>query len=208
MSQCKERILEISKKYGLSHIGSCVSVLPILEEIYQSKKPEDKVVLDNAHAHLAHMCVREAYEGYTGTEEHTQKDIHCNREAGCDASGGSLGHGIGIGIGMALANRDRDVHVIVSDGGAQEGSFFESLRIASELELNNLKIHLNCNGYGAYKEIPTVDLEKQISGFNFPIKVWRTNSNIGSIKGLNSHYQTLNENTYREAIGSIIQGEG
>ena len=51
----KEKILKISKKLGLTHISSCLSVLPLLEEIYAKKKPTDKVQLCGAHSHLAHL---------------------------------------------------------------------------------------------------------------------------------------------------------
>jgi transketolase N-terminal domain/subunit len=54
----KDRIIQISKKLDLSHIGSNLSCLPVLEAIYKEKKPEDIVILDNAHAHLAHLVVR------------------------------------------------------------------------------------------------------------------------------------------------------
>src|SRR5437870_3606490 len=104
----KDIILELSKKHGLTHIGSCISVLPILEEIYAVKKDGDKVILDNAHAHLAHLVVQ-------GKGELITRDIHCNRESGCDALGGSLGHGLGIAIGYALAKPSVTIHVVVSD---------------------------------------------------------------------------------------------
>src|SRR3990167_9455273 len=103
----QKRILEISKKLGLSHVGSCTSVSSILEEIYEKKKPQDKVILSGAHAHLAHLVAKEKYEGLKNIEELIKIDIHCNRESGCDVSGGSLAHS-GIAIGLALANRNRD----------------------------------------------------------------------------------------------------
>ena len=101
------RIKLISKRLGLSHIGSCISVLPILEEIYRLKKPKDIVGLSGAHSHLAHLVVQHASD--TLVEKLIKKHgIHCDREVGCDITGGSLGHS-GIAIGMALADRSRDV---------------------------------------------------------------------------------------------------
>ena len=83
IEKMKERILEISKKHGLTHISSCLTVLPIIKEIYETKKPEDLVVLDNAHAHLAHLLFT-----HPGEEENYLKyGIHCDRQAGCDVSG-------------------------------------------------------------------------------------------------------------------------
>ncbi len=48
-----KRVLEISIKHNLSHLGSCFTALPIIFEIYNKKKPEDKFVLSSGHAGLA-----------------------------------------------------------------------------------------------------------------------------------------------------------
>lgn len=182
-----DRIIQISKKLGLTHIGSNISVFPILEEIYSKKKKNDKVILDNAHAHLAHSL----FTIFSNHEELIKKDIHCNRKThGCDASGGSLGHGIGIGIGMALVDRSRIVHVIVSDGSMMEGSNWEALRIKSELKLENLKIHCNFNGYSAVEAVNTRLLISRMRAFcNDIIPYWTTNG-LGENK-VSDHYVKL-----------------
>lgn len=190
-----ERILEISKKLGLAHIGSCISVLPILEEIYSKKKPEDKVILDNAHAHLAHLVVRE-HEGEidfknVGTIEDyiTKFGIHCDRRAGCDSSGGSLSH-TGISIGLCIANRDRKVYLIVSDGSVCEGSFAESLRIAKMLNITNLEIHANFNSYTAVQKIDVSYFEQFIAGFGFPV-IFHHTSNSKEFESVEGHYKKI-----------------
>src|SRR5438477_597536 len=79
--------------------------------------------------------------------------IHCERAGGCDCSTGSLGQGLPIACGMAIADRAKNVYCLISDGECSEGSIAEALRIADENQLENLKVHLNYNGWGAYKEI-------------------------------------------------------
>lgn len=199
MKQLVDRILQISKDKGLTHVGSCLSVLPILEEIYENKKPEDKVILDNAHAHLAHLVVKnkDLFKEYNVPLNEIQivdilekYGIHCDRDAGCDASGGSLGHGIGIGIGMALTGRTKDVHVIVSDGSMQEGSNWEALRIANELSLTNLHIYANLNGYTAVAQIDQIELEERILAFNPDVKIYFTQNGEG-FDGIQGHYRKL-----------------
>src|ERR1035437_2635506 len=145
MNKQKE-ILRISKKLGLSHIGSCLSVLPILEEIYKIKNPKDKVIMGNAHAHLSHLLFTNPKKAEQLIKSY---GIHCDKRAGCDAYGGSLGHEIGLSIGMALVNRKRNVYCIVSDGSMMEGSNWEALRIMSDLGIRNIKIYCNFNGYTA-----------------------------------------------------------
>jgi transketolase N-terminal domain/subunit len=188
----KDRILAISKKLDLSHVGSNISCLPVLEEIYAKKKPEDKVVLDCAHSHLAHLVVREQYAGLEDSlaEELIAKDIHCNRAAGCDASGGSLAH-TGIAIGYALADPSRMVYSIVSDGSVCEGSFAESLRIAKMLNIKNWEIHANFNSYTAVQKIDVDYFEQWIKGFGYPVIFHRTNNGLPELEGINGHYDKI-----------------
>jgi len=169
-------------------------MLPILEEVYSKKKSEDKVILSAGHSHLAHLVVKESL-GLLDAEKELEKwGIHCDRRAGCDASTGSLGQGIGIGVGMALADRDKDVYVLLSDGECAEGAVFESLRIAKEQKLNNLKIYLNANGMGAMGMINIDDLEKRIKAFGFPVEIRRTDSGLGEWAiGVNQHYKVADE---------------
>lgn len=191
MKELANRILEISRKKQLSHIGSCLSVLPILIDIYEKKDIRDKVILDNAHAHLAHLVVKEHYEKLLGIEELIHKHgIHCDRYSGCDASGGSLGHGIGIGVGMALVDRSKNVYVIVSDGSLMEGSNWEALRIKENLHLNNLHIYVNCNGYTAVGLVDKAWLADRLRSFSPTINIFYTDNGEG-FEGIEGHYKKL-----------------
>lgn len=200
------RILQISKKYKLSHIGSCLSVLPILIQIYSTRSPEDLVIMDNAHAHIAHLVVkeedsREGYEIGMGTkfdvDELIEKNgIHCDKSVGCDASGGSLGHGIGIAIGLSLANRSRKVNCIVSDGSMMEGSNWEALRIKDSLKLKNLKIYGNINGYTAVSAWTQEDLDKfmnRVMAFGGDRETWDmwSTTNTPEFDGVEGHYKVI-----------------
>lgn len=150
LNNLEKRIVSISYEQGLSHIGSCLTAVNIIDEIYKIKKPNEKFVLSCGHAHLAHLVVREKYESYKIGKIH---DIHCNKKDGCDVSTGSLGMGLPIAVGMALADRKKNVYCLISDGECAEGSIHEALRIIKENKISNLKIYVNCNGYGAYRQI-------------------------------------------------------
>ncbi len=180
----RELILQISKELGLSHIGSNLAELPVLEEIHATKQPGDIVVLDNSHSHLSHLIMEDPLTA----KEKIKHDIHCNKEAGCVVAGGSLGIPLAIGAGIALANRDRDVYITVSDGGCSEGIFFEVLQIAKEQNLTNLKIYMVMNGWGAFREIDLDQLEQQIKGFGFPVEFRRVNSDFEGGLGQSAHY--------------------
>lgn len=183
----KTKILAISKKLGLSHIGSCLSVLPVLEEIYSKKKDGDFVLMDNAHAHLAHLL----FTNPKHAEEMIEKyGIHCDRRAGCDANGGSLGHAGGIAIGLALAHKDKDVYVIFSDGSIQEGSNWEALRIMEELKLKNIKCYFNFNSYTALAKVDLKKLSSQVLSF-CPDALIKYTDNGGGFEGVGGHYKKI-----------------
>lgn len=171
----EKQILKLSKKYKRAHIGSNISTLPILEYIYVIKKKCERVVLDNAHAHVAHSLFTKG-----------KPDMHCDRSIGCDASGGSLGHGLGISIGMALAGRG--VHCIVSDGSMMEGSNWEALRIIDELNLKNIQIYANFNGYTAVAKCDTNLLKRRMEMFSPYIKFYFTYNGDG-YDSIGGHYK-------------------
>lgn len=196
LSKNQEKIIEISKKLGLSHIGSNLSCLPVLEEIYAKKELNDIVILDNAHAHLAHLVV--SFNDNEVVESLIKRyGIHCDRDAGCDAYGGSLGHGLGIAIGYALSNPKRDVYVTVSDGSMMEGSSWEALQTIDRLyregnKFDNLHIYTNFNGYTAVAKVDQVALQVKMATFcPLDINIRFTNNLLPELEGLQGHYDKL-----------------
>ena len=189
----RERLFDISYRHKLSHLGSCLTALPIIENIFSVKKPDEKFVLSSGHAGLALYCVLESL-GLGDAEEMLEKQgIHHDRlksDGQIDCSTGSLGQGLPIAVGMAIADRSKNVYCLISDGEAAEGSVWESLRIAKQLRLENLKVYCNANGWSAYDRVDVDDLEKKFRAFGFPVEVVRTNSDIGTwAVGLASHYK-------------------
>lgn len=202
MTILQKRVLELSFKNKLSHIGSCLGLVDTLDGIYFDKKPGDKVVISNGHAHLAHLVVREKYEGINA-EDYLKYGVHCDREAGCDVSTGSLGQGLPIAVGMALADRTKTVYCTTSDGESNEGSFWEALRIAHDQKLFNLRVYLIANGYTAYDKINIDLLEKRLKGF-LPINIVRVDTDLPFAKGLESHYKVMGEDDYNSLEKPII----
>lgn len=196
----KKRIIEISRKHKLSHIGSCLSVLPILEEIYAKKNSGDKIQLCGAHSHLAHLVVKEseAQEGYDlgmgakfdAEELLVKHGIHCERKAGCDVSGGSLGHA-GIALGIAIARPEITVYLVETDGALNEGSCWEALRLKKLLKIDNLKVIVNMNGFTAVAEIDREELSMRLKAFCPDIDIRYTNNGLPELEGLKGHYITI-----------------
>ena len=121
-SYLEQRILKISKKYNLSHIGSCLSAAGPIEAIYTTKKPDEPFILSNGHAALALYCVLERWAFGDAEKMYKKHGTHPNRDKknGIWASTGSLGHGVGIAVGYALSNKNRLVYVLTSDGECAE----------------------------------------------------------------------------------------
>ena len=76
----KKRILEIAYKHKLSHLGSYLSAVGIINEIYKFKKPEDIFILSSGHAALALYVVLEKYEGKNAEELFLKHGGHPHRD--------------------------------------------------------------------------------------------------------------------------------
>lgn len=201
MSFVEQRILKLSKKYNLSHIGSCLIASGPIDATYKVKKANEPFILSSGHAGLALYCVLEQW-GFGDAEKLFLKHgVHPNRDYknGIWASTGSLGHGVGIGVGMALANRERLVYIVTTDGECAEGSVWEALRIASDQRLENIRLAVVCNGYGAYGPIDVDILEKRLQLF-YPCIVIKANLfNFPSwMQGQNGHYVQMTDKQFEE----------
>jgi transketolase len=210
----KRIIIEISYKYGLSHIGSCLTAVDIIEEIYQTKKPYEKFVLSAGHAHLAHLVVMDKYGIFSPTcgDKHTEfiegiietHGIHCDRKAGCDVSTGSLGHGLGIALGMAMADPRKDVYCLISDGECAEGSIWEALQIQREQKITNLLVYANINGWGAYKEITEQSgLFERLMEYGVSMNFTDNSEYSKWLQSQEAHYKIMNQKEYKELLAVL-----
>ena len=199
----KKRILEIAYKHKLSHLGSYLSAVGIINEIYKSKQPEDIFILSSGHAALALYVVLEKYEGKNAEELFLKHGGHPHRDEanGIYCSTGSLGLGITVAVGRALVDKDRKVHVLISDGESAEGSVWESLRFIQENNLTNIEVYVNVNGYAAYDKVDTKYLVDRLEAFLPSINIRYTTVNqYPFLRGLNAHYHVMSEEDYKSTL--------
>ena len=199
----KKRILEIAYKHKLSHLGSYLSAVGIINEIYKSKQPEDIFILSSGHAALALYVVLEKYEGKNAEELFLKHGGHPHRDEanGIYCSTGSLGLGITVAVGRALVDKDRKVHVLISDGESAEGSVWESLRFIQENNLTNIEVFVNVNGYAAYDKVDTKYLADRLKAFLPSINIRYTDVNqYPFLRGLNAHYHVMSEEDYKSTL--------
>lgn len=192
MNTIENRILDISKRHGLSHLGSCLTAVKIIEEIYEEKQPQDRFVLSSGHAGLALYCVLEKYLQVDAEELFEKHGVHPNRdlENGIHCSTGSLGQGLPIALGMALSDRSKTVYCLISDGECAEGSIWEALKAKRDLKVDNLKIYVNCNGYSAYDAVDLEYLEKRLNSF-CDVEIRNTSQVLKKypfLNGIDAHY--------------------
>jgi|TARA_R110001592_G_scaffold151186_1_gene377501 transketolase len=203
MVDLKKRILEIAHKHKLSHLGSYLTAVDIIDEIYRIKNPNDIFILSSGHAALALYVVIEKYEGKNAEELFLKHGGHPHRDEknGIYCSTGSLGLGITIAVGRALANKNRKVHVLISDGESAEGSVWEALRFIKENNLPNIEIYVNVNGYAAYDKVDVKYLVDRLKVFLPSINIKYTSVNqYPFLRGLNAHYHVMSEKDYKSTL--------
>ena len=140
LDNLKKRILYIAYKNKLSHLGSYLSSVAIIDDIFLKMKNDDIFILSSGHASLALYVCLEKYKNIDAEflfEKHGGHP-HRDEENFIYCSTGSLGLGITVALGRAVANPNRKVHVLISDGECAEGSVWEALSFAQINKLTNL----------------------------------------------------------------------
>lgn len=205
----QKRILDISYKNKLSHLGSCFSTLPILIEIFNNKKDDDIFVLSSGHSGLALYAVLEHFHSMDAEKLFDRHGVHpkYSEEDKISCSSGSLGQGITVGVGYAIANPNKTIHVLISDGECSEGSVWESLKFIQENKINNIKIYVNMNGYSAISKIDTDYLSKCLITFYPDIQIRKTSVETFSFlqkTELEAHYRIMSDSDYKSAISELL----
>ncbi|MBI2613585.1 MAG: hypothetical protein HYW62_02340 [Candidatus Levybacteria bacterium] len=199
----KRRIIEISYKYKKYHLGSCLSAVDIIEEIYDLKREDEKFILSEGHAGLAFYCILEKHERRDPEYLLRRYGIHPSKDEknGIWCTTGSLGQGLPVALGMAIADRSKNVYCMISDGECAEGSVWETLRIKTDLKVDNLKVYINLNGYGAYDAINPIQLTKRLKAFCPEINIRLTTvEQLPFLKGLDAHYHAMTDDEYKKAL--------
>ena len=114
----------------------------------------DRFVLSKGHGGVGHAVVL-AQRGFIDLEElrkinetRSMQVMHLDyhKVPGCEASTGSMGHGLSQAVGMALGARvlkkDWRTYCVIGDGESDEGSIWEAAMAASNYHLDNLTVLL------------------------------------------------------------------
>lgn len=201
----KKRIVEIAYKHKLGHLGSYLSSVEIIDEIYSKMGKDDIFILSSGHASLAMYVCIEKYYGINAEMLFLKHGGHPHRDEKNKiyCSTGSLGLGLPIALGRALANPNKKIWVLISDGEAAEGSIWESLKTIQELNINNIEVFVNINGLCAYKEVDIEYMSIRLKAFLPRIELrYTTVEQYPFLKGLNAHYHVMSEENYNQVLKS------
>lgn len=189
MNRIHKRIIEISKKHNLSHLGSCLTAANIINDIYLRKKEDEPFILSSGHAGLALYVILEKFYNLDAEQLYLKHGTHPNRDLDNKiyCSTGSLGMGLSIACGMALADRTKNVYCLISDGESYEGVIWEASNLIKDQNITNLKLYCNFNGYGAYDEIGYKH-KIMIQNLFIDMKIVDTYVEDYGLKGLSAHY--------------------
>lgn len=199
----KKRIIEIAFKNKLNHLGSYLSSVEIIDEIYSQMSKDDIFILSSGHAALAMYVCIEKYFGIDAEVLFMQHGGHPHRDEKnkIHCSTGSLGLGLPIALGRALADQKRKVWVLISDGESAEGSIWESLKTIQELKIQNIEVYANINGFCGYKEVDKEYISTRLKAFLPSINLrYTTVEQYPFLKGLNAHYHIMSEENYKYVI--------
>ncbi len=215
------------------HIGCAFSIVEIVSALYSDflrynpqdhdDQDRDYMILSKGHGIMAiYACFRELGWLPQSALDHYFSDgslLHglCEwKVPGCEASTGSLGHGLPIAVGIALGLKMRGkssqkVYCIVGDGEMNEGTMWESLLFAGHHQLGNLVVIVDANGFQAMGRIPAViNLEPLAAKFtDFGFTAIECDGHDG--EQLNQALRTLTQEmtqTPKALIARTIKGKG
>ena len=161
-------IIDVMLWSGGAHVGGSLSIVEILTLLYfkylniDPKDPDmedrDRFILSKGHAAAGYIPAL-AKRGYFPEEElksfnHFRSPFamhpDCNKIVGCDASAGSLGHGlsmaVGLGLGAKLLKKDWKTVCLMGDGECCEGSVWEAAMSAAHYKADNVIGIVDRNG--------------------------------------------------------------
>lgn len=156
------KVLELIYKAGTSHIGSNFSAADIFAVLFEKIDiKNDKFILSKGWvaASLYYFLWRK------GVISEIELNSYCQDGSpfiglsepmgrwGLEFGGGSMGMGLPAAVGYALSKKlkgeEGKVYVLESDGGVQTGTFWESVMLASQHNLDNLFLIIDENGFQA-----------------------------------------------------------
>lgn len=212
--QIRKDILEASYVAKACHLGSALSCVDILVDLFNNVIEKDDVFLFSKASGVATYYAILAEQGHFPKsklpEYLKQYPLPSKEVPGVLHSFGSLGHGLSVATGLALADRSRKVYVLLSDGELMEGSTYEAALFIGQHNLTNLYVHVDDNkiiACGRAKDVLNLDNAFEFYKNNIPnCRIVNTikGSGVDFMEGEYSwHYENLTKKQLDRALKQL-----
>lgn len=216
---------------GRGHISSALSLVEILTVLYFNKQMDvlkikeehldrDRVILSKGHGGLALYLVliqagieeQVIIDNFAAAKGKLSTHPVAGSAKGIEMSAGSLGQGLGFACGVALSGKIRGenyrTYVIVGDGELQEGSNWESMLFASQMNLEKLTLIVDRNQLqisGKVDDIVSLSpLEMKLKSFGFET----TEVDGHNLEQLTEALYSCRSSGPRAIIANTVKGKG
>jgi transketolase len=197
--ELRKKIVEIIVKAREGHIPSSLSIVDIINYIYEKElnfdpknknwEKRDYFILSKGHGAAALYVVLNKYKiisnktlsdyGRDGSLLGGHPDS--TKVPGVEANTGSLGHGfpfaVGIAKGLDIRKKKNKVLCLLGDGECQEGSVWEAANLAANHNLKNITCIIDWNK-SAQQLMPVENLSKRWESFGWHVENGYGHSNI------------------------------
>jgi transketolase len=215
-------LLGMYKRANAGHIGSSLSCLEILLDVFKRAGPADQLILSKGHAAAAlYVALADAGRLDPALLETFYKDgtllaAHppCGRQLPAIPFGtGSLGHGLSLATGLAFSQRfsgkSFHVYAVLSDGDCNEGSTWEAAMFAAHHKLERLTVIVDRNklqGFGSTNEVFELEpFADKWRSFGFDVAVATDGNDFAS---LDAAHRALGAGKPRCIVAQTTKGHG
>jgi transketolase len=165
--EVRRSIIEITFTCGGSHLGGSLSQTDVLVALYYKylkidpARPDwedrDRFILSKGHGGIGWAAIlgdkgyfdKALLKNFNKTGSPFGMHLDSLKVQGCDASTGSLGHGLAIATGLALGARlkkkDFRTYCMMGDGELCEGTVWEAAILGAHHKLDNLTAFVDRN---------------------------------------------------------------
>lgn len=165
----RKLIVETTFTCGGSHLGGSLSQTDVLVALYwkymnidpanPTWDDRDRFILSKGHGGVGWAAVlgekgyfeKDLLKNFNKTGSPFGMHLDSLKVKGCDASTGSLGHGLAIAVGLAVGARMNKksyrTYCMVGDGELCEGTNWEAAIIATHQKLDNLTLFVDRNRF-------------------------------------------------------------
>ena len=206
-------VLRMAHSSGLSHVGSSLSCVDMVACVYSEMLQDfstpisecgDLFLLSKGHAASTLYAALWELGCFSGDlvadygQDGQPYMSHISSEvAGVSFSFGSLGHGPAVGLGSAWSQWSKKsggiqrTFVLVGDGELAEGSIWETLLLANNLQIPNLVLLVDLNGIQSLGSTPPSlgenSLVSKLNAFDCQVRI------------VDGHNHSLLKETLRES---------